>query len=193
MGAVYPQGYAGDAGIGDASFAFAFWPYANRDTKTYFGLAGYLVAPTGSYEAGRVFNMGENRYKTALQAGYQRPITEKTSWMAAFDALWFGDNTDYQAQHNKLEQNALYTTQFCLRYDFNPQYSIAATYFYSFGGEAAVNGIDANNQTQLHRYQLSGVANYSFGRVMLQYGSDLKTENGYFEDQRLILRYITIF
>ena len=56
-----------------------------------------------------------------------------------------------------------------------------------------MDGVDKNNQTQLHRYQLSGVANYSFGRIIVQYGSDLKTENGYFEDQRLLVRYLTIF
>lgn len=193
LGAIHAQGIAGDSGIGDASFAFAIWPYANHETKTYLGLAAYLVAPTGSYESGRSINIGENRYRTALQAGFQAPITEQISGMAAFDTVWFGDNTDYTAQHKKLEQDPLYTAQLGLRYDFNAQYLIAGVYYYTFGAENTVNGIDLSNQTQLHRYQLNAVAKYSFGRFMLQYGSDLKTENGYFEDQRLILRYVAVF
>lgn len=193
IGAIHPQGMSGDSGVGDTSFALAVWPYANRETKTYFGLAGYLTVPTGSYDASRAFNMGDNRYKTALQAGFQTPVAEKIAFMTAFDTVWFGDNSEYQASHKKLEQDALYTFQAGLKYDFNPQYSIAGNYYYSFGGETSVNNLDRNDQTQLQRYQLSGVGNYSFGRIVVQYGSDLKTENGYFEDHRLLMRYLMVF
>jgi len=193
VGAIHPQGYTGDSGVGDISLAFAVWPYANRETKTYIGVAGYLVLPTGSYDANRSFNMGENRYKTALQAGYQTPLLDQLSCSVAVDAMWFGDNTDYGSTHKKLTQDALYTAQFGLRYDFNPQYSLTANYFYTVGGETTLNGVDKGDITQLQRYQLSGVAHFSFGRIILQYGGDIKTENGYFEDQRVILRYTAIF
>ena len=89
FGAVHPQGgFSSDSGLGDTSMALAVWPYANRETKTYFGVAGYLVAPTGSYDSKQVFNMGENRYKTALQVGYDVPVADKLAFMAAFDAVW---------------------------------------------------------------------------------------------------------
>jgi hypothetical protein len=61
------------------------------------------------------------------------------------------------------------------------------------GGETTLNVVDKGDITQLQRYQLSGVAHFSFGRIILQYGGDIKTENGYFEDQRVILRYTAIF
>lgn len=195
FGAVHPKGYSGGSGMGDTSMAFALWPYANRETRTYLGVAAYLVAPTGNYDSSKLVSMGENRYKTALQVGYEMPLSDKISGMTAFDALWHGDNTDapLPRRHQKLEQDTLYTAQVGARYDFNPQYSLTGTYYYTFGGETSYEGIDQNNSTRLQRFQLSGIGNYSFGRLTLQYSRDLKTENGYFEDGRLTLRYTVRF
>lgn len=94
FGAVHSQGKGGDSGMGDTTFAFAVWPYADRSAKTYFGAAFYLTLPTGSYDSNRYFNMGENRYSTAVQVGYERPLADKVAGMVAFDAVFFGDNTD---------------------------------------------------------------------------------------------------
>ncbi len=47
-------------GIGDLTFATAIWPYADREKRRYFGVAGYLTAPTGSYNSQQAFNLGEN-------------------------------------------------------------------------------------------------------------------------------------
>ena len=200
MGAMHTKGIEipgvktdGDSGLGDTSLAFAVWPYSNRETKTYFGFAGYAVLPTGSYDHNRLFNMGENRYKTALQAGYQRQVTDSASWMMAVDGLFYGDNHDYLPTKSDLKQDNLYTLQTGLKYDFNAQYSLMGTYFYSVGGRTEVDGVNKHDLTQLHRYQLSAQGNYSFGRLTLQYGSDIKTENGYLEDHRLIMRYTTYF
>ena len=99
----------------------------------------------------------------------------------------------FGGQHQKLEQDTLYTAQFGLRYDFNPQYSLTGTYYYTVGGETTYNGVEQGNITQLQRYQVSGIGNYAFGRITLQYSHDLKTENGYLEDKRLTVRYTLRF
>jgi len=194
-GAVHPEGFDSDKGVTDTTLAFAIWPYANRETQTYLGAALYWVLPTGSYDASRAFNMGENRHRTALQIGYETPLFEKLAGMMAFDALWYGDNTDapIPKRHQTLEQDVLYTAQVGARYDFNQQYSLTGTYYYTFGRETSYNGVDSDNPTRLQRFQASGIGNYSFGRITLQYSRDLKTENGYFEDNRLTLRYTVRF
>ena len=188
--------FSGDSGVGDTTFAFAYWPYANRETQTYFGVAAYLIAPTGSYSDRRVFNVGENRYRGALQLGVQTPITDSLTWMAALDTVWSGKNNDCGLaclNHQTLEQKPLYTLQSGLSYAINPTFSLATAYFYSVGGETSWDGVDKNNLTQLQRYQVSGIANFSFGRILLQYGGDLDTRNGYLEDSRWIVRYIKPF
>jgi len=54
-GNIKPSGslamYPGNTGFGDTTLATAFWPYSNRDTRKYFGVAGYLTLPTGSYNS----------------------------------------------------------------------------------------------------------------------------------------------
>jgi hypothetical protein len=190
----------GEDGVGDTSFAFAVWPYSNRETRTYFGVGAYLTVPTGSYDSNSTFNVSENRYRSALQAAYQTQLSESISWMAALDGVFYQDNDEYfprptvpLGKKRQLEQNNLYTAQTGLKFDISPQYSLAAAYFYTVGGETQIDGVNQHNLTQLHRYQLSAQGNYSFGRLLFQYGGDLKTENGYIEDKRVILRYTTVF
>ncbi len=183
----------GDSGIGDTTFLLGMWPYANHESKTYFAVGGYLTIPTGSYAAERSFNVGQNRYNAALQAGYQTPLLDALNGVAAFDAVWFADNDAYGATHKNLAQKLLYTSQLGLQYMLTPSYSISATYFYTVGGETSLDGVSRNDITRLQRYQLTGQADFSFGRISLQYGGDRKTENGYIEDSRWILRYAKLF
>ena len=196
-GNIQPQGalarQAGDSGLGDTALLLAIWPYANHDSQTYVALGAYLFAPTGSYDHKRSFNMGDNRYKSALQAAYQTPISANVHWMAALDAVWFGPNSDAGPSHARLEQQALYSAQTGLKYDLSPALSLAANYFYSSGGETRLNQLSRDDATRQQRYQLSATTNLPFGRLALQYGGDLKTDNGYYEKQRLIVRYSLLF
>ncbi|CAN1528805.1 MetA-pathway of phenol degradation, putative [Methylophilaceae bacterium] len=183
----------GDSGMADTTFLLAMWPYANHESKSYFAVGAYLTLPTGSYAAERSFNMGQNRYNAALQVGYQAPLLKDLNGVAAFDAVWFADNDAYGVTHKNLEQKLLYTSQLGLQYMLTPSYSVSATYFYTVGGETSLDGVSRDDITRLQRYQLTGQANFSFGRISLQYGGDLKTENGYIEDSRWLLRYTKLF
>lgn len=194
IGSIEPSGTlknrTGDTGNGDASFLLAIWPYSNRDTGEYLAVGGYLTLPTGSYEARRTFlNMGANRTTAALQVGYQRSLTKNIEWMTAIDGVWFGKNDDYSAAHLPFTQKNLYTSQNGLRYLINDRYSLAATHFYTQGGETSVNGVDNNDPMSLQRWQITGAANLDTGRITIQYGRDLETRNGYIETSRLIIRY----
>lgn len=197
MGYIHPEGQLsplkGDTGVGDTTFLLAFWPYANHETQTYFALGAYFTLPTGSYDNERLFNMGANRYNGALQAGFQSPVIGQLSWMAAVDAVWFGDNDEFGVTKKTLEQKALYTAQAGLRYDFNPRFTLGATYFHTAGGETSVNDVSRDDVTRLNRYQLSVISTLPFGRISLQYGGDIRTENGFKEDSRLLLRYSMLF
>jgi hypothetical protein len=140
--------------------------------------------------------MGENRYRWAGQIAYQTRIAPDLDWMAAFDTLWFGKNDESRSLSNALgtlEQKALYSAQTGLLYKLNRTYSIAGAYFYTEGGETVFSGSAQNNSVKSHRYQLSGIGNYSFGRLTLQYGQDIDN-NATFEDKhRVFLRYTKFF
>ena len=177
-------------GIGDTTLVFALWPYVDRTKEEYLGMAAYLTIPTGDYDRNRAFNIGSNIYQTALQAGYQRKLVDNINWMAALDVTLSGDNKQYyQPRGNKLEKDPLYNFQTGLQYVINPTYSMAMTYFYGVGGETTLDGVDRGDITKTHRYQLTGIGVYNFGRLTLQYGSEFANENSYIEDHRLIARY----
>lgn len=197
IGYVHPEGslskQQGDSGVGDTTFLLAFWPYTNHESKTYFATGAYLTIPTGSYDHERTFNAGQNRYVAALQAAYQAPLIGNLNWMAAFDTAWFGENDAFGAQRKTLSQAAMHTTQIGLQYILSTRYSVGATYFYTAGGETRVDEIRRDDRAELQRYQMTAAANFSFGRITLQYGADIKTNNGFIEDCRYILRYTKVF
>ena len=175
-------------GIGDTTLVFALWPYVDRAKEEYLGLATYLTLPTGEYDKNSAVNIGSNVYQTAFQAGYQRKLIDNVNWMSALDFVLAGDNKQFLG-NNKLEKDPLYNFQTGLQYVFNPTYSASVGYFYTVGGESALNSIDQGNINKIHRYQLTGQGIYNFGRLMLQYGSEFANENSYIEDHRLIARY----
>ena len=183
----------GDVGGSDTSLLFAVWPYADRVAKKYLGLAAYLIVPTGAYSHDRLFNVGENRYKTALQVGYQTQLTDPLSLMVAFDGVFFGDNDRYTALDYKLKQDHLYTLQTGLKYNLNQRYSVGLAYFHSFGGETQINSVEQNDRVSLQRYQVTAQGDFNFGRLTMHYGSDIKTQSGMVEDHRLIMRYTSFF
>ncbi|MDP1596280.1 MAG: transporter [Methylotenera sp.] len=133
VGCVHPEGslssLEGNSGVGDTALLLAFWPYVNHEAKNYFAVGAYLTAPTGSYNHERSFNMGQNRYSTALQAGYQANLMGAFIWMAAFDTVWFGDNKELGLNNNTLAQKQLYTSQVGLECSITPRYSLGGGLF----------------------------------------------------------------
>ncbi len=196
-GTIKPGGslanYSSDTGIGDISLATAIWPYANRATRTYLGIAGYLISPTGSYSSQRAFNLGENRFRTDLQIGFQTPITNSVDGMIAVDTMWFGGNgqcaaTCGQATNASLTQKPLTTTQLGPIYRINEIFTVGASYFYVAGGATSINNSYQNNVANTQRFLLSGQAHTPIGRLSLQYGRDMEIKNGFVQTRLLILR-----
>ena len=201
-GTLSPDGslsaFPASQGMTDTTVATAIWPYANRTTRTYLGVAAYLFLPTGEYSNTKAFNLGSNRYSQALQLGYQHPITKNIDAAFAFDTVWYGANSQCAAacsslRNLQLTQKPLYSTQIGPIYRINQTYTVAATYVYVTGGETAFNGIERNNTVVTQRYFVSGVAHTKMGRFMLQYGNDIATMNGFMESRRLTLRYTKAF
>lgn len=187
------SGLPTDSGVGDLTLATAIWPYANRQTRTYFGVAGYLTVPTGSYSNQQLFNFGSNRVSGDIQVAYQTAITKQLDGMIGMDVMWFGTNNQFGRGNAQLTQKPLYTGQIGPIFHFNNTFSLAATYLYIWGAETSINGVSNNNALQTHRYLISAVATTSKGRFMLQYGSNLDTQFGFSETRRLILRYAMAF
>jgi hypothetical protein len=201
-GTIKPAGslsaYPSGTGVGDTAFMTAIWPYSDRNARRYFGIAGYVIAPTGSYNNQQLFNMGENRWKADLQMGYQQPITNNIDGMIAVDTMWFSTNNQcaalcFSATNTSLNQKPLTTTQLGPIYKIDETYTLGASYFYVAGGATTIGNAYQNNTANTQRYLLSAVAHYPIGRITLQYGRDMEIKNGFFESRRLAIRYQKAF
>jgi hypothetical protein len=201
-GTIKPAGslsaYPSGTGVGDTAFMTAIWPYSDRNARRYFGIAGYVITPTGSYINKKLFNMGENRWKADLQMGYQQPITNNIDGMIAVDTMWFSTNNQcaalcFSATNTSLNQKPLTTTQLGPIYKIDETYTLGASYFYVAGGATTIGNAYQNNTANTQRYLLSAVAHYPIGRITLQYGRDMEIKNGFFESRRLAIRYQKAF
>lgn len=201
-GTIEPTGsidsFSSSTGLGDLTIATALWPYANRDTRTYVGMAGFLTLPTGSYANSQPLNMGENRYKTALQIGLQKPIIGNLDGMIAIDSTWYGGNNQCaaacgSASNVPLNQKPLTTTQLGAVYKISQTYTLGASYFNVTGGATSINNRYQDNVINTQRFLVSAVAYTDIGRFSVQYGRDLAIENGFIQTRLLTLRYMKPF
>ena len=186
------------SGVADISLATAIWPYANGNTRTYFGMLGYLTLPTGSYANDRVLNPGENRYRLDLQLAFQTPIVGDLDGMIAVDTRWYGANSSCAAACSSatkvtLNQKPITTLQLGPIYKINQTFTAGASYFYVHGGGTTTNGVYQNNEIKTQRFLLSLLAYTDVGRFSVQYGRDIETVNGFTQSRLLALRYMISF
>lgn len=186
------------SGVADISLATAIWPYANGNTRTYFGMLGYLTLPTGSYANDRVLNPGENRYRLDLQLAFQTPIVGDLDGMIAVDTRWYGANSSCAAACSSatkvtLNQKPITTLQLGPIYKINQTFTAGASYFYVHGGGTTTNGVYQNNEIKTQRFLLSLLAYTDVGRFSVQYGRDIETTNGFIQSRVLALRYMISF
>jgi hypothetical protein len=186
------SGYPATTGFGDIGLATAIWPYSNRETRTYLGIAGYLILPTGSYTSTQTLTMGGNRYISDLQIGFQKPIVENLDGMIAVDTMFFGGNSQCAAAclsetNVSLTQKPLTTVQLGPVYAINQMFTVGASYIYVAGGATLVNNAYQNNVINTQRFLLSGIAYTDIGRFTLQYGRDMEIKNGFIQTKLLSL------
>jgi Putative MetA-pathway of phenol degradation len=201
-GTIRPSGtlseYASDTGIGDLALATAIWPYSNRETQTYLGLAAYLTIPTGSYSSMQAFNMGSNRYNTAIQLAYQQKIISDLEGMVAIDTMWYGGNSQCaagcgSATNVSLNQKPITTIQFGPIYKINPILTVSAQYYFVAGGATSINNVSQDNVINTHRFMLGSLIYTDIGRFSIQYGRAVDIQNGFIETSVFTLRYLRQF
>lgn len=181
-------------GMGDLILASAVWLLNSPDTGRYFGITPYLFLPTGNYDRHDALNLGENRWKFVLQAGYITPLSKTVTLDVVADATLFGDNDDFGASGATLEQKPLYQFQTFLRYHLSPQWDLRAGLSHAFGGETSVDGVNQDDRTRTTKANV-GTAWFATPsvQVVFNYGRDLSVENGLREDNRVNLRLLKVF
>jgi hypothetical protein len=182
-----------ESGVGDLMLAATVW-FTKPGAKEHFGITPFLFVPIGSYDKNQALNLGENRWKYALQAGWIKPLTSAVTADLIADVTLFGDNKDGNAAGQTLKQDALFQFQGWLRYNFSAQADLRVGLSHVTGGKTKLGGVSQNDKQATTKFAIG--SGYFVGpktQLLATYGRDLQVDNGFKENNRLNLRLLQIF
>lgn len=166
------------SGLGDPTIASTIWLINDPASKTWLGFAPFVTIPLGEYNNDRVLNMGNNRWAFKGEVGFVKGFSDIYIDLTG-NVEFYTDNDSYTSADLTLEQDPVYTLETHLSYDINDSFFISADYYYHNGGETTVAGVKQGDDQNDHTAQLTlglwPAKNYQF---LIQYGEDLKVENG---------------
>ncbi|MBL8473595.1 MAG: transporter [Rhodocyclaceae bacterium] len=182
------------SGVGDLILGATVWLLNNPKANTYVGVTPWVYAPTGSYDKNRALNLGENRWKYALQLGFITGLTDKLLLDLIGDVTWYGKNDDFGPTSATMKQRAMYEFQAYLRYQLTPTWDVRMGALHYSGGETEVNGVMQNDRTRTTKFTV-GTAFFVTPKIQLManYGQDGSVHNGLRENNRLNLRFLSVF
>ncbi|WP_241650256.1 transporter [Rosenbergiella collisarenosi] len=181
------------SGVGDLILASTLWLYNNPTTQTYFGVTPFLYVPTGRYSHQDSLNMGENRWKYALQAAFSTPLYDRLLLDVGIDATRFGDNNDYGSASSRLSQNTLYQGQVHLRYLLTPAFDIRTSYTKDWGGHSSVDGVSQGKPGE-DKYSVGAAYLFASKTQLLgTWGRDTSMDTGFKSESVVKLRLMQMF
>jgi hypothetical protein len=181
-------------GTSDLILAATVWPINDPKNRTFLGITPFLYVPTGNYDKSKPLNLGENRWKYALQASVIFPATEKVTIDLAADVTGYGRNDKANAAGQSLGQSASSQVQAFARYALNPAWDLRAGLSWAHIGNQTLGGVSQDNAAQITKFQL-GTAGFLGPKTQLlaTWGRDISVNNGFRENTRVNLRLLQLF
>lgn len=185
-------------GVGDLIIVNGFFFVHDWEARKHFAVVPLVWLPTGSYSKDRPLNLGENRFKAALQVGGQYPISERLTYELSGDITVFGKNKKFGSQEQVMEQKPLAELRTYITYALNPATytTIAAGLGHVAGGATKVSGIDQSDKkatTTLYLQTQSAITESKTDLLLFSFEPDLKVKNGLKNDTQFRMRYLKIF
>lgn len=168
-----------DAGLADPFLALTAWPLNDSVNKRYLGITGYVFFPQGHFDHDQNVNMGNNRYSTAVQAGF---VQSFGAWRAELtgDVSWYGDNVGSTLANRTLQQDPTYTLQPWLSYTFANKITTSVGLTRTWGGHSTLDDIDTGRRTDSTRVR-AGLGYWVRANLQLysELTRDLQVDGGY--------------
>lgn len=187
--------FLGDTkGVSDLILAATVWLVNKPESGTYFGITPFLTLPTGQYDNNKALNLGENRTKFTLQAGYITSLTKALSLDLIGDVTLYGRNNNFGATGATLKQDPTFQGQIHLRYNFTPTFDVRVGLSMTATGETKVNGVNQDDRGNTTKFSLG--ASYFFRpttQVLATYGRDISVREGFKESNRINVRLLQVF
>lgn len=132
--------------------SLAFEDYVKFDPGISIAGLAKLTLPTGSYNGSKALNMGGNRFalELGLPVAYYLGSSFLDPTLTSFEILpkvtLFGENDEPSGGGGELEQDPLLTIEAHLTRNFGQAFWLSLDAFYSYGGETATDGEEADNK-----------------------------------------------
>lgn len=182
-------------GVGDLILMSALWLVNEPAEGRYFGITPGVYVPVGSYDRNRALNLGENRWRYLLQAGWVTPLGDpRLSLQLSGDATFFGRNDDAGATGRSLSQRPLYQLQAWVRYQVTPSLDLRIGTSHFTGGQTKLDGVE--NDDRIRSTNLKAGVAWGFApgwNLTALVGRDVSVHNGLQESSRINLRLLKAF
>ncbi len=147
---------------------------------TTVGMSLTITAPTGSYKANKILNLGSDRwsFKPEVALSYSFGPDQKWEVEAYGNVYFYTDNTSYHGREI-LRQGALPGFEGHVSYSFNDRLWVSLDSRYSFRGSTVVSGVNQNNPQR--NFVLGSEMNISLNSrnsLGLEFGKALVHRNG---------------
>ncbi len=185
--ALYPKT---TSGMSDIRLGMTTWLLNKPSEKEYLALTPMIFFPTGEYDSSRAFNIGENRFKATLGAGYvnrfmKNDVGELFLEISPELAV-YGNNND--AKGKKLEQAPSYALTSYLRYHPLPILDIFTGCQINGGSETSVNGVEQNDQPNNTRLMFGGSFVLYRTQIMFRHAYDTGIHTGFKTGNETMIR-----
>lgn len=120
--------------------------FANYKQDTIIGVSLAIGLPTGQYNAGKLVNLGTNRWSIKPEIGISKAWGALTTEFAVGMFIFTDNNQPFRG--DTLEQKPIYNMQGHLIYNFGKGMWLAADANYYTGGRTRMDGREADNMQQ---------------------------------------------
>ena len=178
----------------DVRLSGTIWAISQPEARHYLGINLTLLAPTGSYQANKLQNVGENRWRAASSIGWIRGIGNRWTAEAISELAWYGSNDAYFPGQQKRQQSPTTALTSYLRYRWDNGLQTYAGYQWNGGGETRVDGVAQNDTARSQRGSVGVIYPIIPGHVFnLRIANDVKLENGFKTEREIAARWLVYF
>jgi len=182
-----------NSGIGDPILAATLW-LNKPGEKENVGITPFVWLPIGQYDRNEPLNLGEHRWKFALQGGWIKPLGQSVTMDLSADVTLFGKNDDFGSSGATLQQKAQFQFQALWRYHLSPASDLRFGLSQLSGGETKVDGVSQDDRASTTKFWVGGSTFVAAKTQLLAtYGRDIDVRSGFKENNRINLRLLQIF
>jgi hypothetical protein len=144
------------AGAGDSSYAVSMLlkggpalgeaQFQHYTPGTTLGVSVAVTAPTGSYDAARLLNLGAGRWSFKPEIGLSHPFGPDRKWVLDVhgNVYWYTDNTSYRGRE-VLRQEPLVGLEGHISYSFSDRIWTSFDARYSGRAATVIDGVNQDN------------------------------------------------